>query len=563
MYRGIKIFLVFAILIYILLGVFGCVWLQPEDQTDISQAPEQQQQQEELSPVHGGKLVFSLPGLSSGNPLLVANYEEKNFFSMVYEGLVKYDDQLKITPALAKTWSVDEESKTIVFKLRENVKWHDGEFLSAQDVKFTLDVLRDERIQSVYAEDLKHITRYKVIDDTTLEVTFETGYKDVLGAFTFPVLSSKQYGGVNDILDENADVPLGTGPYRIREYHRRKGFYLERFEGWWKGRPYIDEIEVMLVPDKKSVIATFETGQTDFVHTDAVNSRKYEEAGDINYHKLMTTDYEFLALNFENIALRQREVRQAIAYAIDREEILANILLGHGVIVDTPIPPNCWMYAPTSDKYRYNPGKSTRLLQEAGWRMLGENNIFSKDMGDKKASLTFTLLVNKDNEIRCQVADVIKENLSQVGMQVDVQLLDEEQLTNRLQDKNFDMALVGWNFSPKYNLGFALHSNNIEEGSNFVSYSNVRLDGLLDRLNWTADEDTIKKIYGDIQTLFTEELPYISLYYRTSSLLIKDKIKGVNPVREDQLFDGIEEWYIIPPKDDTADGKDAIQDNST
>ncbi len=562
MQRNIKTLLVIATLTFILFGVFGCAWLEPKNQTGMVQTPKQEQQ-EDPSPVYGGKLVFAIPGLFSSNPLLVTNYEEKNFFSLVYEGLVKYDDELKIVPVLARSWSIQEDGKTIVFNLRENVKWHDEQSLSAQDVKFTLDILLDNRIQSVYKEDLEHITNYKVIDDTTLEVTFDTIYKDALGLFTFPILSSKQYGGINDILGQKAAIPVGTGPYRIRKYHVRRVLYLERFKDWWKGKPYINEIEVMLVPDRDSMIATFETKQTDLVQTDDINSRKYEETGDINHHKLMTQDYEFLALNFNNIGLQQKEVRQAMAYAIDREQILNNVLLGHGIIVDTPIPSDCWMYTDVSDKYKYNPGKARKILQEAGWRILGQSDTFSKDIDDKKVSLTFTLLVNKDNEIRCQVANVIKENLGQIGIQVDVKLLDEEQLNNRLLAKDFDLALVGWNLSSKYNLGFALHSNRIEEGGNFISFSNAKMDALLGKLNQTMDEDTVKDIYGDLQTLFVEELPYISLYYRTSSLLIKNEIKGVNPVREDQLFNDIEKWYISRHQDDATDNRDTHQESST
>jgi peptide/nickel transport system substrate-binding protein len=274
----------------------------------------------------------------------------------------------------------------------------------------------------------------------------------------------------------------------------------------------------------------------------------------------ISSDYEFLGFNFSKEIFNNEngdDLRKAIAYGIDRQEIIRKIYLGHATQTDVPINPNSFLFADESNYYGYNKELSKKFLETLGYMDKNEDGIVEDAEGK---NLTLRLITNPVNEYRLRVAELIREDLKEVGIEIildfDTEIYDHgemteeiaeaqcEQLNNRIYNGDFDIVLLGWQISTIPELSFMFHSSQ-QNLNNFIKYNNPDMDSMLEKaFNSYNKEDKLSN-YMELQEFIIKELPYVSLYYRNNALIIDSNIKGeLSPTFFD-LYNGLEKCLIV------------------
>jgi peptide/nickel transport system substrate-binding protein len=234
-----------------------------------------------------------------------------------------------------------------------------------------------------------------------------------------------------------------------------------------------------------------------------------------------------------------------MAYAIDRNLIIKDVFLGHARVSDVPFMPDSWMYEPASHIYSYDINKAREILNGDGWADLNNDGIFEKQTDEGVLQLSFELVTNADNPVRQKMAELIAEQLKSIGMNVILKMVDWNELNKILNQKTFDCVLAGYELSNDGDLSFAFHSSSIAGNTNFISYNNPLMDSLLDDVLSRAKNEDKKQALSKLQKYIAEELPYISLFFRTSAIIYNARLKGQIEPSTTGIYRNIHEWYIL------------------
>ena len=512
------------------------------------------------SPQMGGELKVPLMAPDSFNPLLTQSRDILNFLNLIFEHPLVLDENSRPTPSLVEKWEVSEDGRTWTFHVRKDVKWQNGQAMTGEDILFTFQALQSGKLGSFYEKNLAgngNIVQAGLgnNDPYTFFVRLAEPSSEILDIMTFPVLSKNVYQSPEFMQNEKGNlsmIPIGTGPYQVDPSQPYNGtsIKLVRNDAWWNGKPYIDSILAKVYQTNEEARVALGKGETDLVDTMAVYANNYSDLDKITGYKYLTENFEFLALNSDNPLFADKNVRKAVAYAIDRKDIISRVYLNNAETVDVPIPSNSWLYDSAYRIYDYDEKRASKLLKEAGWVDSDGDGVLDKTVGGKKRDLSFTILTNSDNDFRRDVAELISKHLALVGFRVQTEAVDWEQLqSENMQKHKFDAILTGYYLDYVPDLRFAFHSSQIGKGkNNFYRYQNPELDSLLDTAATAYKEKDKKKAYQKIQELLAEELPVISLYFRTGSLLINNRVHGVTKVRELNLYNNIKDWYLVDEK---------------
>ena len=413
---------------------------------------------------------------------------------------------------------------------------------------FTLHALQSETLESFFSissEDIKIVeSGLRGGDPYTFYIRLEEPTYRILDYLTFPVLPQNIYASAEFMMEYKEDLtmlPMGSGPYRVDQTHNFDGdtIKLIRNESWWNGTPYIDSINGKLYDSVDEAFNAFYNNEIDLIDTTAVyaNTRLYRNSA--NHIKYNTSDIEMLVFNNNNNLFYDKSVRKAIAYGIDRKDIISKVYLNNAETVDVPIPSNSWLYDSSYRIYDYDEKRAKKLLKEAGWNDNDGDGILDVKQGDTSVDLSFTILTNSDNSWRVDAAELIAEQLTEIGFKVQVEALPWEVLyEERIATGDFDAILIGYSLDPMLNLSSLFHAE-------WIKYSSPQLDVLLERAADAYTEDDRLNAYQEIQKYLTEEMPVISLYSSRFTV-------GGQPNKWDRacwelrIFKDIKNWFIIP-----------------
>jgi peptide/nickel transport system substrate-binding protein len=493
---------------------------------------------ENEKPVAGGTLNISSVEPVSLNPLQNKSKTYAEVSKLLFQGMVDYDEKLKIIPVLAESWSFEDGSSRCVVKLRGNVVWSDGESFTADDVKFSMDTIKAST-DSIYKSNLEHIFSYKVKDSSTIEIVFDQPFANAVDMLDFPIIPKHIYEK-----DMNS-IPVGTGMFKISQYNKLKSMELV-YNDKWKGteKPYIEKIKITFINDTEAFSTAFQSKELDLLNTTSYDWEKYSEMKDVNAYKYSTMYYDFIGLNYNNPIFQNREVRRAMIQGINRKLIVDKYLLGNAVVTDVPINPVSWLYDGEGLKYNYSKSEAQNLLKAAGFIDSNKDGLLEREVDGVMQELKFTLLTNDENEFRRKAAEDIKKNLEEIGFRVEISFVAFADLRTAIDTKVFDAVLTGYNLSNTQDLSFAFHSTQIESGNNFMSYTNPIIDSVLQQAYTMLDDEKRIDIYKRLQRSLREEVPCISLFFRDAALVVRDKVRGeikpdtVNPYRN------INQWFI-------------------
>lgn len=463
----------------------------------------------------GGTLVIALsddPG--HFNPGITTGFNVHAVTGSIFNGLVELDDNANPHPDLAESWDVSDDSTQFTFHLAEGVRWHDGEPMTSADVKFTFEnVLLNyhSRTKGGLSGILESID---TPDDHTVVFNFTQPYAALLqrlNSTEAPILPKHIYEGVDDVQTADANLsPVGTGPFKLVSYEIDHEITLVRNDDYFKeGLPYVDRVVFRVIPDQNTQVLALEEGEVDYIWR--VPGGEIERlSGDdaITLHNVNSGPgggfcIPTLTFNSDREIFSDIRVRQAIAHAVNRDQMVAQVLFGQGRVATGPINSQmAFAYTDEVTSYPYDVDRANALLDEAGYASAGTR--FTIDL------LHFSFGVFP------KYGEVMRQNLAEVGIDVEVTPLDRSAFIPRVfGDRDFDTNIISYcnNTDPSIGVARMYVSSNIGDipFSNGAAYVNPQIDQLFDEAASTPDVARRGELYGEIQRILTAELPYLWL----------------------------------------------------
>lgn len=465
-------------------------------------------------------------------PMLAGDSASHSVAGMIFNGLVKYDTDLSVIGDLAESWDISPDGLVITFHLRKGVKWTDGVEFTAEDVMFGYKTIIDEKTPTAYKEDFLQVKKAEVLDGYTFRVTYEKPLATALTSWGNLIILPKHLLAGKDITKTDfGRNPVGMGPYKLARWTSGQEVVLESNRDYFEGRPYIDRYIYKIIPDPATMFLELKAGGVDMMGLTPIQYTKQTENNFFkkNFQKFRypVFSYTYMGFNLRHPWFKDRRVRQAIAHAIDKDEIVDVVLLGIGKPATGPYVPNTWPYNPDVKKYEYNPEKAKKLLIDAGWEDTDGDGILDKD----GRPFEFTILTNMGNALRKNTATIIQWRLKKIGIEVKIRALEWSAFINHFIDKRrFQVIILGWRIGIDPDQYDIWHSSKTKEKEfNFVSYSNPEVDALLEKGRRTFDIEKRKKAYYKIQEILADELPYIFLYVPEATPIVHARFKGIKP----------------------------------
>lgn len=538
-------------------------------------------------PVRGGVFIeASISDASDLNPILGADTASSEIEALVFDSLYDMDDKLNYHPRLAVSHQWSADNKTLTVKLRKGVKWHDGQPFTSRDVAFTINAIMHPGYtgyaQSAfepllgYAEYTRAIDRLNkdleakkitqeafakqgealwqawqkqgavtTPDDETVVIKlakvwapFQT---DILALAPIPEHLLKDSLGAKMKDHPFNRKPVGTGRYVFDEWRTKEAITLKANDQYWGGRPNIDRVIVKVVPDVNTGMVALETGE---VHYGAITADQFDRFArgvkNVQVHDYSRFIYDYVGWNLTNPLFRQKEVRQALATAVNRKEIVDSLLKGHGSLANSHGSPARWDYNPNVPVFTYDKAKAEAMLDQAGWRK-GPDGIRAKD----GRRFSFELKTNAGNKRREGAAVIIQQYLKEVGVEVKTRFVDFPVLLKDVDSGNFDAYLAGWSLGPDPHADTIFKTGGSQ---NDIGYSNKAVDELFDRAAATTDREERKRYYGEIQRLLAEDQPYMWLAFMNNTVGYNTAVKGKitdSPLTAGHLWN-MHEWWMLP-----------------
>ena len=489
-------------------------------------------------------------GIQSTKTLTIRPFEplERDMLSVynvVYESLITIDDDYLPQGCIAESWEESSGGKVWTFHLRHDVRFSDGTPLTANDVvasaNYILDKARDDSItdHGFYSNLSYFVKKISAKDEYTVVVQANSTnkkprqYFGLLYEMTFPIVPESQVG---------SDQPLGSGPYVISQFDAGDFMTLEANPNWWKAQPNVRQIMVTFHDSPRAVIDSDEYNRVDAIFTRSTAGAQYKTGTLSVSMSYRTSQLECLFMNNSASELTP-EVRKAIRCVIDRQKIVNNIYSGLAVQTNFPFYPGTWMYNDGLDSYfEVNLDEARRLLAEAGWEDSDENGILDRLNAEgetRNLRLRFYVYEEPDNDVRLETANLIAEQLAQVGISCSVEPMTIANVQEKLKAGSFDLALVSFSMDVCPDPGFLLMKGNT---GNYNRYKSDKMTTLCNELRTQTTQEGYRQKLMEIQTLFAEDCPFLCLYYRTGFVITRYMYTTCRDVREYELLRGIDSF---------------------
>jgi peptide/nickel transport system substrate-binding protein len=501
----------------------------------------------EEGPVNGDTVVRgSIGDASTLIPVVASDSASFDIADLVYNGLVRYDGDLEIEGDLAESWEISPDGLAITFHLRRGVAWHDGAPFTAEDVAFTYRLLVDPSTPTAYAEDFRQVRNFEVLDSHRVRVTYDEPFAPALISWGMYIMPRHLLEGEDLTTSPLARSPVGTGPYRFKEWKTGEKIVLEASDDYWEGRPKVDRLVYRIIPDVATMFLELRAGNVDWMDLDPVQYTRQTSTDFFqrHYRKFRYLDfrYTYLGFNLENPKFKDRRVRQALAYAIDKQELVDIVLMGLGRPVSGHYRPGTWVYNEKVKTYDHSPSRARELLAEAGWKDSDGDGWV--DRGGE--AFAFTIVTNQGNRKRSRSAEIIQGRLKEVGVDVSIRIIEWSAfLKNFVRPRNFDAVILGWMTTPDPDAYDIWHSSKTgPDELNHVSFRSDEVDELLEKGRRTFDREERRRAYFRIQEILAEEQPYVFLFAPETLPVVSGRFRGVEIGARGITVPNLIRWWV-------------------
>ncbi len=463
-------------------------------------------------PQTGGTLVVAI-GEDPGqfNPGITTSFSPHSVADSIYNGLVALDANANPVPDLAESWEISDDVTTYTFHLVEGVAWHDGEPFTSDDVKFTFENILLKYHSRTKAGLENVLAGIDTPDENTVVFRFNKPYAPLLQRLDVteaPILPRHIYEGVEDPTKAEANLmPVGTGPFIFDSYTAGAEIRLKRNENYFKeGLPLLDEVVFRVIPDASTQIQALEAGEVDYVwRVPGPDAARIADSPDTDLLPVASGPgggfcIMTLTFNLEREVFQDVQVRQAFAHAIDRQQILDQVIFGQGRVAVAPISSKItWAHLADGLQYEYDPAKAETLLDEAGFAKGADGTRFKVDFVHFPAFSKY--------------GELMREHLGKVGVDFELRPLERDAAVDVIfNQRDFDTNIISYcnNADPEIGVRRMYVSTNIGNipFSNGAAYVNPEIDELFNQAASTADVAERGETYHQIQSILLEELPY-------------------------------------------------------
>lgn len=466
-------------------------------------------------------IKLGISELTTLNPLETKSKNIQSIMNIVYEPLFEYDEKMNIVPVLAESYRLSEDGRQITVKLREDVKWHDGTNFTADDVVYTLSKLIHSN--GLYKNTADKISGFTAVSKYETVINLNRQELDFAYSLTFPILSKNtRYINSGDF------VPLGTGAYKYAEKSENEIVFVPN--SIWYGEPIPQKkVKVKLLRDSSAVLGAFSVNETDAIIPE--ENEDYTSIGNAQTKSIITNNMVFLGFNTQNPKLLP-EIRRAVELMLDKQKIIEKDAYGYGRICDISVNPNSWAYV-SADLEGFSQDYIGTLLQRNGYVM--SEGVYSN--GENR--MEFSIIVNSNNEKRVAVAERIAEMLSASGFAVSVNKTDYNTYLERINSGNFEMFVGEVETDCVINPLEMLDSKN-----NYFGFDTSELAQLNSELYGVQDKERYKDIVKQIVRKFSENPPYVPLFFKTTEVFYGTNVSGITEPTLTQRYKNIGNWYF-------------------
>ena len=460
------------------------------------------------------ELRIPLIELDSLNPLKTRNYQVFQVLSLIYEPLFEYDSEETFGGVLAKSFS-KLDAKTWIITLRNDVTWHGGEVFNAYDVIATIKALQNHSL--VYSANVENIENVERLDGSSVKITLKEDDDFFVNKLVFPIIPEYYLGG-SGFEDENKEQrPIGTGPYAYDKTLENGNIVLQFNENWWKQKnAKLQTITLIPYATYGEAIKGFKSAKVDMMVTNMAEwKNKFGTIG-LNHYDFENAEFEVIIPNCQNIILKDMAVRRAILEGINRENIINSVYDDNAVISDMGLHTNSHS---SITNFEYDTEKAKQLLMNANW-MQGESTWY-KEIEGKKYELSFSLLVNKEDEKKMEVAQKIKDDLEELGIHIKLKAISLKEIKEAISQDAFELALVSLDIKGEEDL---IQGVTMNHKRNFAHYSSTAMENVIEKIKTNTNVN--RELMDEFWNRYKSEVPYIGLYYKTSTILTNKSVKG-------------------------------------
>jgi len=500
----------------------------------------------------GGSLISAASGEPSGLIYMVAGESASAAIAgNIFNTLLKYNQNLDLEGELVESWQVSDDQKTITFKLKPNLAWADGKPLTSADVLFTWQLVTDEKTRSPYAADYQLVKHAHAPDASTFTVTYDQAYAPALDSWSgLQILPKHLLEGQDIHTTAFARKPVGSSYYQLESWTHGENIKLSRNPTSVLGPAQINQLITRMIPDNSAQFLELMADNIDSMGLDPIKYSRIiparpELKSKLNLYKELGNSYTYMGFNLKHKPFDDVRVRQAINYAIDKQEIIDGVYLGLGINIASPYKPGTRWSNPALTPYPYDPTKARVLLKQAGFADNDGDGILERD----GKPFAFEIITNQNKE-REKSAVLIQRRLKEVGIDVKIRAIEWASFISRfIKTGDFDVVVLGWGLGldpDQYNIW---HSGQQAPGQfNFIGYNNPTVDKLLEQGRTELNPEKRMKIYHEFSKVLLEDSPIVYLSAGYGLTAIHKRVKGiVNPVPPAGVGYDSQKWYIPKP----------------
>lgn len=440
------------------------------------------------------------------DPLRVNDTLTMSILSNVYEPLVRMNNDSEIVPALATKWENSDDGLEYTFTLRTDATFHNGDPITAEDVKYSLEAAVESSYTGPY---MNFIDKVEVLDEKTVKVTLQYAYAPFLAlCTTYSQVVKEDFYKDGEV--DMAKNPIGSGPYKFKKWAQGDKIEFEAYDGYYQGAPAIKNLTYSIIPNSSTAALALESGEIDMsLNVATADIKAMKDKKGITMLEDPSSAFYFIGMNTKVDKLSDVRVRQAISKCINKQNLIDGALDGYGVPTNTFIAEGVLGYDPDFDPLPYDVEGAKKLMKEAGYP------------DGFKLSISIP-------ENRSKHAQIIQSDLAQIGIDLTIDIIETGKFWDDLENLDYEMMIMGWSYMVMDpDVGYYSLYKKDDMAGNYTGFGNEKTDGLLAAGRTETDQKKRAEIYAELEKIVQTAAPYVPLYWRVDAVAHNENLTGV------------------------------------